>query len=248
MRPSTFASGIRLFSSKVDAVWPSARLGKVSADNARPSAKRFLMSSSLLICLIFRGAHPIECETRDHRRRLLREWVHRADVDLAKDVTVFAGRRARSIEEVGIPDNRQGSKVDPQQAHHLRRPFLFHPRPERLKFRSRRRMHDARTRLGGFRIGAFRRRRDQRLDQLMSEADDLVGTHVTADHTLRQSSLEWLIDDAAVGGEVFLAAAHEVGEQHALGQGAAAGMKNADQHQLVFGTGYELDLPYALAA
>ena len=78
-------------------------------------------------------------------------------------------------------------------------------------------MQDARTRLGGFRIWAFREGRDQRLAQLVSEADDLIGTHVTADHALRQSILEWLIDDASVGGEVFLAATHEVSEQHVLG-------------------------------
>ena len=71
-------------------------------------------------------------------------------------------------------------------------------------------MHDARPRLRLGRVRAFRRRRNQRLDELMTEADDLVARHVAADHAFGQPRLERLVDDAAGIVEVGLAASQEV--------------------------------------
>ena len=59
-------------------------------------------------------------------------------------------------------------------------------------------VHDAWTRLCGRRVRAFGRRRDQRLDELVAKADNLVGAHVAADHAVGQARLKRLIDDAAV--------------------------------------------------
>jgi len=59
-------------------------------------------------------------------------------------------------------------------------------------------VHDTRTGLRGRGVRAFGRRRDQRLDELVSEADDLVGTHIAADQPVGQARLKWLIDDASV--------------------------------------------------
>jgi hypothetical protein len=87
--------------------------------------------------------------------------------------------------------------VDAQNLHHLRRPLAFHFHPEYLKRVCISAMHDARTRPRGWRIGAFGWRRYQRLDQLVSEADDLVGAHVAADHPLGKARLKRLIDDAS---------------------------------------------------
>jgi len=69
---------------------------------------------------------------------------------------------------------------------------------ERLKRHRVGAVHDTRTGLRGRGVRAFGRRRDQRLDELVSEADDLVGTHIAADQPVGQARLKWLIDDASV--------------------------------------------------
>src|SRR6516165_8935258 len=60
------------------------------------------------------AAQPTQCQTRDSCRCLVRDREHRADVDLAQDVAVFARRGARSIEKVGVPDDRQRAGLDAQ--------------------------------------------------------------------------------------------------------------------------------------
>src|SRR6185436_1949315 len=62
-----------------------------------------------------------------------------------------------------------------EDLHHLWRPLGFHLRPEPLKRFSVGAVHDARTGLCARRIRAFGWRRDQRLDGVMPEADELVG-------------------------------------------------------------------------
>src|SRR6202030_4574405 len=133
---------------------------------------------------------PTPCQTRDSCRCLVRDREDRTDVDFAQDVAVFARRRAWSIEKVGVPDDWERRGVDAQDLHHLRRPLGFHLRPEHLKRLRVSAMHDTRTRLRVRGVRTFGRRRDQRLDKLMSEADDLVATHVAADHTVRQARLK----------------------------------------------------------
>ena len=54
-------------------------------------------------------------------------------------------------------------------------------------------------------VGAFRRRGNERLDKLVAEADDFVGAHVATDHSVRQTLLEGLVDDAAAIREIRLA-------------------------------------------
>ena len=59
-------------------------------------------------------------------------------------------------------------------------------------------MHNTRARLCGFRVRAFGRWRNQRLDELVPKTNDLVAAHIAADHALGQPRLERLIDDVAV--------------------------------------------------
>jgi hypothetical protein len=58
----------------------------------------------------------------------------------------------------------------------------------------------------------------------MSEADDLVRTHVAADHAVRQARLERLIDDASAPVEIGLEAGHEIPKRQVLGDASALGM------------------------
>src|ERR1700724_1217954 len=127
---------------------------------------------------------PSHREARDLRGRLFWKRKHRTDVDLAKHVAIPARCVARPKEKIGIPDHRQGPDVDPQQTHHLRRPLRFHFYPKFLELLRGCRMHDPRTRLGRRRVRTFRWRRDQRLDELVAETDNLVGSHVAADHAV----------------------------------------------------------------
>src|SRR4051812_32740306 len=50
---------------------------------------------------------PAQRQVPDRGRGLVRDREHRADIDLAQDVGVLAGRRVRPIEEIGVPDDRQ---------------------------------------------------------------------------------------------------------------------------------------------
>src|ERR1700719_3435488 len=142
---------------------------------------------------------PTPCQTRDSCRRLVRDREDRTDVDFAQNVAVFGRCGARSIKKVGVPDDRKRRGVDAQDLHHLRRPLGFHLRPEHLKWLRVRAMHDTRTRLCVWGAWASGRRRDQRLDKLVSEANNLVATHVAADHAVRQARLKRLIHDTSVG-------------------------------------------------
>src|SRR6185369_10208763 len=154
------------------------------------------------------------CETCYLGRRLLRKWEHRADINLAKHMRIFASRSAWTVKKIGIPNNRQRPGVNIQQLHHLRRPLRLHLYPECLKWRCRGRMHDPRARLCGVRVGAFGWRRNQRPDELMPKTNDLFAAHITPDHALGQPQLERLIDNAAVTSEIDLATSHEVIERH----------------------------------
>ena len=191
---------------------------------------------------------PGQRASRDLRRRLFGKRKYRTDIDLAQHIGVFAGRGARPIQEVRVPNDRQRRGVDIEQLHHLGRPFRLHPCPESLKGRCRRRMHDARTRSPGLRVRALGRRRNQRLHQLVPESDNLVGAHVAADHAVGQPRLERLIDDAAVGREIGLAAAHEIAERHVFGDTASRRLQHAHQRALGCGWRSEFDLPDALPA
>jgi len=109
-------------------------------------------------------------------------------------------------------------------------------------------MHDPRARLCRFRVRTFRRRWDQRLDKLMSEADDLVRAHVATDHAVGQPGLEWLIDDTALVREIGFAPVHEIAELHMLGHAATGRMQHLNGFAASRGFGCELDLPHAFAA
>src|SRR5580704_8466277 len=82
----------------------------------------------------------------------------------------------------------------------------------------------------------------------MPETDDPVRAHIAADHAVRQPRLEWLIDDAPLGGEIAFAAAHEVAEDDILRQTAAACVQYPDDRILPRRCGDELDLPHSLSA
>ena len=133
--------------------------------------------------------------------------------------------------------------------HHLRRPLGFHLRPQRLKRRRVGAVHDARARLRRRRVRTFGRRRNQRLDELVAEADDLVDAHVAADHAVGQARLKRLIDDAAVGGEIRLAARHEIAASGIVfGHAAPARLQHANDARRAGRLGRQLDLPDALTA
>ena len=135
----------------------------------------------------------------------------------------------------------------PNRLHHLRRPLGFHFRPQRLKRWRRCRMHDPRAWLRRWRVRTFRRRRDQRLDELVSEADDLVLAHVATDHAVGQPWLERLIDDASFIREIRFALSHELAERH--GPRARCRGARAESEQCgVLCIGQQFDLPHALPA
>ena len=96
--------------------------------------------------------------------------------------------------------------IDAECGDHLRHPFLSIFVRSAWNGARIRAVHDAWPRLRRWRIRPFGRRRDQRLDELVPEADDLIGAHVAADHAVRQARLKRLIDDAAVGREIAFAA------------------------------------------
>ena len=94
-------------------------------------------------------------------------------------------------------------------------------------------MHNTWAWLCALRVRAFRRRRDQRFDELVTETDDLVRAHVAADHAVAQPRLEWLIENAPVIGEIRDAASHEIAEQHLFGYAAATRMQHANECHVV---------------
>src|SRR5258707_9441392 len=108
-------------------------------------------------------------------------------------------------------------------------------------------MHDAWAGLRGWRVGTFGWRRNQRLYELMSEAHDLVRTHVAADHALGQSRLKRLIHDAAIILEVCCAARHERVERDILRHAAATRLEHAGD-RVASRRGQEFHFPNALTA
>ena len=93
--------------------------------------------------------------------------------------------------------------------------------------------------------GPCGRRFDQCLYELMSKTDDSIGGHVAADHSVRQSRLKGLIDDAPVGGDVLLAACHEISERDFYRDAASACFQYSNQAADAR-TGRQLYLPDAL--
>src|ERR1700730_4161412 len=192
--------------------------------------------------------YPTPCQTRDSCRCLVRDREDRTDVDFAQDVAVFARCSAWPVEKIGVPDDRKARGVDAQDLHHLRRPLGFHLGPEHLKRLRVSTMHDTWTRLRGWGVRAFRRRRYQRLDELVTEADNLFGAHVAADHTVRQARLKWLVHDTPVRREIALAARHEVRKRYFFRHAAPACMQDAHDTRLAGRPGNQFDLPNTLAA
>jgi len=70
----------------------------------------------------------------------------------------------------------------------------------------------------------------QRLDELVSEADDLIGPHVAADHAVGQARLKRLINDASARGEIWFAARHELLKRQILRD--APPLRMQDAHSL----------------
>src|SRR5476651_806021 len=180
-------------------------------------------------------------QARNLCRRSVGDRKDAAHIDLAQDVAVFTSLRARTVKKVRIPNDRQRLWLQVQSLHHLRHPLRFHRRPEGLKIRCRCTLHDAGTGLWRRPLGG---RRHQRLDELMSKAHDLVGTHVTTDHAVRKAGLKRLIDDAAVTFKVSFATLHEIGEEHVLRHTASCRLQHA---YAVDGGRVKLDLPDALS-
>src|SRR3984893_17463453 len=191
--------------------------------------------------------YPTQCKTYDSCRCLVRDREDRTDVDYAQNVAVFGRRSAWPIEKVGVPDDRKRRGVDAEDLHHLWRPRRFHFRPEHLKWLRVGAMHDARTRLRGRGVRAFGRRRDQRLDELVSEANNLVDTHVAADHAVRQARLKRLDHDASVGCKIRLAPCHELLKWHFFDHAPPTRMQDAHDALLAGRLGNQFDLPNALA-
>src|SRR5438477_12619264 len=124
----------------------------------------------------------------------------------------------------------------------------FHLGPEHLKWLRLSAMHDTWTRLRAWGIRAFRRRRYQRLDELVTEANNLIDAHVTADHAVRKARLKRLIDDTSVVCEIWLAACHELPKRHFFGHAPAARMQDSYDARLACRPGNHFDLPNPLAA
>src|ERR1700692_3444536 len=82
----------------------------------------------------------------------------------------------------------------------------------------------------------------------MPETDDPVRAHIAPDHAVRQPRLEWLIDDAPLGGEIAFAAVHEVADGDILRQTAAACVQYSGDRTPPRRWGDELDLPHPLSA
>src|SRR6185437_16605856 len=107
-------------------------------------------------------------------------------------------------------------------------------------------MHDARAGLRRPGVGTVRRRRDQRLDELMPEACDPITCHVAADHAFGEPWLERLIDDAAAPAEIRLAALHKASKRELLGNAAALRVQHT-YDVVAFVARHALDFPHALS-
>src|SRR6516165_2278700 len=184
----------------------------------------------------------------DRRRRLVRDREAGAYIDLAKDVAVGPRRIAWPVKEIGVPYDRQRRRIEAKYIDHLRHPFGFHFRAQRLKRRGIGTVHDARPGLRRRRIRSFRRWLDQGLDVLMPEAGDAVHAHVTADHAVRQARLKRLVDNAAAPAEITLAATHEAVKRQLFGDTASLRMQHAYKGVSADLAPDKLRLPHALPA
>src|ERR1051325_9781844 len=77
-------------------------------------------------------------------------------------------------------------------------------------------------------IYCARRRGKQRIDRLVSEANDLIVHEIAADRAVRQPLLIFLIDHPAAAGKVRLAAAIKFAERDALFAAAALRVPDTD--------------------
>jgi hypothetical protein len=192
-------------------------------------------------------SEPIQGKARNRSRGLVGYGEDRTDIDFTQDVSVVACGIARPIQKVRVPNDRQRGRVDTQDLHQLWRPLGFHFDPKRLKGRSFRTVHHARPWLRLWGVRPSGRWRHQRPDELVAEADDLIGPHVAADHAVRQAGMERLIHDAAAVHKISLAACHEVAERHLLGQASPARMQHTHEAGLTGWRGHRLDAPDPLA-
>ena len=87
----------------------------------------------------------------------------------------------------------------------------------------------------------------QRLDELVSEANDLISSHVASYHSIGQTRLKRLIDDAPAPGEIGLAACHEFQKRQILRDATPLGMQDAHGVRRAGSRRHLLDLPNSLA-
>src|ERR1700748_2856864 len=81
----------------------------------------------------------------------------------------------------------------------------------------------------------------------MAESDDLVGTHVAADHPVRQADLKGLIDNAAAPTEIGFTTRHEIFERQGLRHTATARLQHCNSRRGADALLEPFDLPDALA-
>src|SRR6516225_1502682 len=183
---------------------------------------------------------PIGNSAGDLCRRLVGDWEHRTDVDLAKHVAVGPVGAGRAEHEVRVPDHRQVAPRDVQQGGQLRRPLVFHQPAQAL---------EAWVAIEGIAPGPGLRPPgrcvDQGLDLLVAEAGAAIACHVAAHHTFAQARLKRLIDHTAVF-EILAAPLEKFVELHFL-RCILRGIKHA-YHRPVAWTCQRLDLPHALTA
>src|SRR6516165_880957 len=103
-----------------------------------------------------------------------------------------------------------------------------------------------RTGLCGRGVRALGRRWYQRLYELVPEAHHLVGTHVATDHAFAQARLKRLVHDASIGGEIGLAACHELRKWHFFRHAPSLCMQHAYDTCVTGQLGSQFDLPNAL--
>src|SRR6476619_4342149 len=82
----------------------------------------------------------------------------------------------------------------------------------------------------------------------MSETDDLIDTHVAADHAFGQARLERLLDDGAGGREIGFAARDEVFEGQSLRHAAALRVQHEDAPRFSWCSVDQFNFPNALTA
>src|SRR5262249_45884892 len=159
--------------------------------------------------------------------RLLREGIDRADVDLAKDVGIIARCGLRTIEEIGVPDHRQRTRLDAKRPAEGWQPLLFHSRLDGLEVRCSGRVVAARSGLRSLGQSRTGWRGEQRIDLLVPKAGHLVTNQVAANHSFGEPLLIGLVDDVTGTGQVALASGNELADRDVFLDAAAKSMPDA---------------------